>query len=83
MKNYETNLLADVVQAIFLLLYLSKEEKKAILPYLGADVGLTISVIHLYITNRFWEYKMMANTLGPPLKTKDQKMPRLPSVGPG
>ena len=61
MKNNETNFPADVVQAIFRLLYLSTEEKKAILYYLGADVGVTILVIRLYINNRFCEYKTMAN----------------------
>ena len=80
MKNAETNLPADVVQAIFRSLYLGTEEKKAILNYLGADVGVTILVIRLYINNRFCEYKTMSNALGPPLKTKDQKMPACPAL---
>ena len=42
MKNDDTSLPADIIQAIFRTLYLSREEKKAVLPYLGHDVEVTI-----------------------------------------
>ena len=80
MKNDNTKLPLDIIQAIFRSLYLRREEKKAMLPYLGQIVEVTISVIRLYITNRFWEYEMMSNALGPPPKNKEQKTPRLPNV---
>ena len=45
-KFDETSLPADVPQAIFRALYLSiEEEKKTILHYLEADVGVTVTVI--------------------------------------
>ena len=50
------------------------------LPYLGQDIIVTILVICLYITNRFLEYEMISNALGPPLKAKEPKTPRLPNV---
>ena len=34
-KNDDSNLPSDIIQAIFRALYLSREEKKAVLPYLG------------------------------------------------
>ena len=80
MKCEETSLPADVTQAIFRALYLSIEEKKAILHNLEADVGVIVTLIRQYITNRFCEYKTMANALGPPIKPKEPKLPRLPSV---
>ena len=80
MNNDDNSLPAVIIQAIFRALYLSREEKKAVLPYLGQDVEVTISVIRLYITNRFREYEMMSNALGPPFKAKEQKTPRLPNV---
>ena len=80
MNNDNTNLPADIVQAISRALYLSREEKKAMLPYLGQDIEVTILVICLYITNQCWEYEIMSNALGPPLKAKEQKTPRLPDV---
>ena len=51
MKCDQTSLPADVTQAIFRAFYLSTEEKKAILHYLEADVGVTVTVIRQYITN--------------------------------
>ena len=36
----------------------------------------TISVIRLYIANRFKEYELMSNTLGPLGKNKEPKNPR-------
>ena len=54
---------SDVVQAVFQDLYLSREEKKAVLSYLSKEVTATTSVIRLYIANRFKEYKLMSSTL--------------------
>ena len=81
MKCDETNLPADVTQAIFRCLYLLTEEKKHILHYLEADVGVTVTVIRQYIINIFCEYETMANALGPPIKPKHKpELPRLPPV---
>ena len=81
MKDDETSLPADIIQAIFRCLYLSTEEKKQILHYLEADVKVSVTVIREYITNRFREYETMANALGPPIKPKYKpKLPRLPPV---
>ena len=44
---------------------------------MDADVGVTVTVIRQYITNRFCKYKTMANALGPLIKPKDPKFPRL------
>ena len=51
MKCDETNLPADITQAVFRCLYLSTEEKKQILHYLEADVNVTVTVIREDITN--------------------------------
>ena len=77
MKDDETSLPADIIQAIFCCLYLSTEEKKQILHYLKANVKVSVTVIRGYITNRFQEYETMANALGPPIKPKyEPKLPR-------
>ena len=81
MKDDETILPADIIQAIFRCLYFPTEEKKQILHYLEADVKVTVTVIRQYITNKFREYETMANALGPPVKLKyELKLPRLPPV---
>ena len=54
-KNYNSVLPSDVAQAVFRALYLSREEKKAVLPYLSRAATATITVIRLYIENRFKE----------------------------
>ena len=41
----ETHLPTDVIQAVFRALHLSTQEKKEVLPYLAADVRVTITVI--------------------------------------
>ena len=51
MKNDETSLPADIIQAIFRCLYLSTEEKKQILHYLKANVQVSVTEIQGYITN--------------------------------
>ena len=45
MKHYETSLSADIIQAIFRCLHLSTEEKKLILPYLKANVKVSVTEI--------------------------------------
>ena len=78
LTKYNKSILpSDVVQAVFRALYLSREEKKAVLPYLSQAATATISVIRLYIANRFKEYELMASTLGPMGKSKELKNPRL------
>ena len=62
-KGVDTILPSNVVQAVFRALYQSREEKKAVLPYLSQAVTATISVTRLYIANRFKEYKLMSSTL--------------------
>ena len=54
-KDDDSVLPSDVVQAVFRALYLSREEKKSVLPYLSQAATATISVIRLYIANRFKE----------------------------
>ena len=51
MKNDETSLPADIIQAIFRCLYLSTEEKKQVLHYLKANVKVSVTEIRGYITN--------------------------------
>ena len=81
MKCDETNLPADIIQAIFRCSYFSTKEKKQILHCLEADVKVTVMVIRQYIINRFREYETMANALGPTIKPKQEpKLPRLPPV---
>ena len=46
-----------------------------LLPYLSQAVTATISVIRLYIDNRFKEYEMMSSTLRPLSKNKEPKTP--------
>ena len=45
MKKDEASLPADIVQAIFRCLHLSTEEKKLILPYLKANVKVSVTEI--------------------------------------
>ena len=75
MKNDEASLPADIVQAIFRSLHLSTEEKKQVLPYLKANVIVTITTIREFISNRFQEYEAMINALGPPPKQKPEFKP--------
>ena len=51
---------ADVTQGIFNALNLNLEEKKAVLPLLQDNSGVTISVMMAYIANRFKTYEMIA-----------------------
>ena len=44
---------SDVVQAVFRALFLSREERKAVLPYLSRTATTTITDLRLYIENRF------------------------------
>ena len=50
-KDDNSILPSDVVQAVFRALYLSREEKMAVLPYLSRAATATITVIRLYIAN--------------------------------
>ena len=75
-KGDNSVLPSDVVQAVFLALFLSREEKKEVLPYLSQEVPTTISVVRLYIANRFQQYELMASTLPSLHKPKDPKHPR-------
>ena len=79
MKNDEASLSADIVQAIFLCLHLSTEEKKQVLHYLKANVKFSITEIREYIFNRFQEYEAMINALGPPPKQKFELKPPRPA----
>ena len=84
MKNDEASLPADIVQAIFRSLHLSTEENKQVLPYLKANVKVTITTIREFISNRFQEYEAMINALGPPPKQKPEfKPPRPPEITAG
>ena len=76
-KNDNSVLPSNVVQAVFRALYLSREEKKAVLHYLSRPATATITVIHLYIENRFKEYELMSSTLGPVNRYKEPKNSRL------
>ena len=75
-KDDNTILPSDVVQAVFWALYLSREKKKAVLPHLSQEIPETISVVCLYIANRFQEYELMASTLGSLAEHKELKSPR-------
>ena len=57
MKNNDANLSLVIIRAMFKALYLSREEKKAVLPYLGEDVEVTILVIRLHIPIYFGSMK--------------------------
>ena len=50
------------------------------LPYFGQEIEVTISVIRLFMTNRFLQYEIIANVCGPPVKTRDKKVSHLDSV---
>ena len=52
-KNDSSVLPSDMVQAVFRALFLSREEKKEVLPYLSQEIPTTILVVRLYIANRF------------------------------
>ena len=52
-KDDNSVLPSDVVQAVFRALFLSREEKKEVLPYLSQEIPTTILVVRLYIANRF------------------------------
>ena len=75
-KNDSTVLPSDVVQAVFRALYLSREEKKAVLHYVSQAATATITMIRVYVETRFKQYELMANTLGPLNKHTDQKNSR-------
>ena len=75
-KNNNSILPSNVVQAVFRALYLSREEKKAVLPYLSQETTATISVVRVYMANRFKEYELMASTLGPVGNSKEPKNSR-------
>ena len=53
------------------------------LPYLAADVQVTITVIREYITNRFKEYKTIQSALGPLLKPKNESKLPPPEINAG
>ena len=74
-KNDHANIPLDIIQAIVRALYLSREERKAMLPYFGQEVEVTISVIRLYITNRFRQYETIANVCGPPSRPGTRRCP--------
>ena len=67
---------SNVVQAVFPALFLSREEKKEVLPYLSQVIPTTISAVRLYIANRFQQYELMTSTLPSLSKSKDSKHPR-------
>ena len=75
-KDDNSVLPSDVVQAVFRALLLNREERKEVLPYLSQEVPTTISVVRLYIANRFQQYELMASTLPSLHKPKDPKHPR-------
>ena len=75
-KDDTSVLLSDVVQAVFRALFLSREEKKEVLPYLSQEIPTTILVVRLYIANRFQQYELMSRTLPSLNKPKDHKHPR-------
>ena len=70
-----------MVQAVFRALYLSRDERKSVLPYLSQTATTTITDIRLYIENIFREYEMLSSVLGPVNKHKETKNPRLNNAG--
>ena len=76
-KEENSVLPSDVVHAVFRALFLSREEKKEVLPYLSQEVPTTTLVVHFYITNWFQQYELMASTLLSLHKPKDPKPPPL------
>ena len=64
------------MSAVFWALFLSREEKKAVLHYVSQAATATITVIRVYVEERFQQYELMASTLGPLHRHKDQKNSR-------
>ena len=71
----------DVVQAVFKALYLSRDERKQVLPYLSRTATTTITDMRLYIENRFREYEMLSTVLGHDTKPREPKKPRHDNPG--
>ena len=67
---------ADVTQVIFHALNLNMLEKKEVIPLLEDNRGVTISVMRVYIADRFKTYEMIVSALGSDPKPK---MPPPPS----
>ena len=55
---------ADVTQVIFHALNLNMLEKKEVIPLLEDNRGVTISVMRVYIADRFKTYEMIVSALG-------------------
>ena len=73
-KDDNSVLPSDVVQAVFRALFLTREEKMEVLPYLSQ--GTMILAVQLYIANRFQQYELMTSTSPSLSKSKDSKHPR-------
>ena len=75
-KDNNSVLPSDVVQAVFRALFLTREEKMEVLPYLSQGIPTTILAFCLHIANHFQQYELMTSTLPSLSKSKDSKHPR-------
>ena len=75
-KDDNSVLPSKVVQAVFRALFLTREEKIEVLPYLSQEIPTTILAVCLHIANHFQQYELMTSTLPSLSKSKDSKHPR-------